>query len=94
MNQITTATTRLRLSRKMALINAVGAVLLGLGLTSLLGEGHALHPLLASRTIGGILCLAGTGLTGWFTVDLLKRIQARQHAMMRQAFEQNQSGKR
>ncbi|MBV1776065.1 hypothetical protein KSF73_10100 [Burkholderiaceae bacterium DAT-1] len=77
----------------MTLINAIGAVCLGLGLTSVLGEGGALHPLLASRTVGGMLCLVGTGLTGWFTVDLLKRIQARQHALMRQAFEQNNSGK-
>ncbi|WP_269533389.1 hypothetical protein [Chitinimonas sp. BJYL2] len=67
---------KLKLSRKLFVLDIFGAVLAGLGMLSLMGEGAQVHPVLADPVIGGVFVVIGVGLMAWFMLDVLKRIRA------------------
>ncbi len=71
---------KLKLSRKLFVLDIIGAVLAGIGMLSLMGEGATVHPVLTDTRVGLLMLVVGLGLMVWFMVDVLKRIRAAQSA--------------
>lgn len=67
---------RLAVSLDWVIVDAIGAVITGLGVLGLAGGGGALHPLLDNRVAAGACIVTGIGLMGVSLAKILQRMRA------------------
>lgn len=71
---------KLKVSFKLFVLNVIGALLAGVGLVDVLGQGAVLHPGFTAAWLGWAMMLVGFGLMAWFMVDIFKRVRVQQRA--------------
>jgi hypothetical protein len=71
-----TESPKLKVSFRLFVLNVLGAMLAGVGLIGVMGQGGVIHPSLAHRGFAALLLLVGVLAMAWFIIDLFQRIAA------------------
>ncbi len=76
---------KLKIPLDWVIVDAIGALVAALGVLGLTGGGASLHPLLADRTVAGLLLVVGMALMAIALVKILQRMRASARAPRRDA---------
>jgi cbb3-type cytochrome oxidase subunit 1 len=74
---------KLKIPLDWVIVDAIGALVAALGVLGLTGGGESLHPLLANRTVAGLLLVAGMALMAVALMKILQRMRASARAPRR-----------
>jgi hypothetical protein len=67
---------KLKIPLDWVIVDAIGALVAAAGVLGLTGGGASLHPLLANRTVAGLLLVTGMALMAIALVKILARMRA------------------